>query len=46
MESGIISLGKEEIMKIIKEDHGAEVQCHFCNKKYRFSEEELLSLIG
>lgn len=46
MESGIISLGKEEIMKIIKEDHDAEVQCHFCNKKYRFSEEELLSLIG
>ncbi|HPD00165.1 MAG TPA: Hsp33 family molecular chaperone HslO [Acetivibrio sp.] len=45
MERSIISLGKKEILDIVNTDHGAELQCHFCNKKYRFSEEDLLSLI-
>jgi molecular chaperone Hsp33 len=45
MERSIISLGKKEILDIVNVDHGAELQCHFCNKKYRFSEEDLLSLI-
>lgn len=40
----IVSLGKEEIGKIIDEDHGAETVCHFCGKKYQFSEEELKEL--
>lgn len=41
MEKGLISLGKEEIDKIIKEDGKAELLCHFCNKKYIFDKEEL-----
>ncbi|WP_416198171.1 MAG: Hsp33 family molecular chaperone HslO [Sporanaerobacter sp.] len=45
VESTLISLGKEEIKKIIEEDGKAEVVCHFCNKKYDFSEEDLKSLI-
>lgn len=45
MERSVISLGKKEILDIVNEDHGAELQCHFCNKKYRFSEEDLLSLM-
>ena len=40
----IVSLGKEEIGKIIDEDHGAETVYHFCGKKYQFSEEELKEL--
>lgn len=35
------SLGKQAIKEMIEEDHGAEVLCHFCNKKYNFNEEEL-----
>lgn len=42
--NAIISLGREEIQEMIDEDHGAEVQCHFCNEKYQFSEEELEQL--
>ncbi|MCI2256874.1 Hsp33 family molecular chaperone HslO [Domibacillus sp. PGB-M46] len=42
--NAIISLGRGEIQEMIDEDHGAEVQCHFCNEKYQFSEEELEQL--
>jgi len=45
MERNLISLGREELMDIIEEQHGAELQCHFCNKTYRFSEQELRNLL-
>lgn len=41
IENGIISLGKEEISKIIEEDGKLEAECHFCHNKYKFSLEEL-----
>ena len=45
MEEGLITIGKEELQKIIKEDGKAELVCHFCNKKYHFSKEELEELL-
>lgn len=45
MESALISLGKEEITKLIEEDGQAEVVCHFCNKKHQFSKDDLKNLI-
>ena len=30
---------------MIEKDKGAEVTCRFCNKKYRFSEDELKKLL-
>ena len=33
---GLISIGKEEIEKMIEEDGKADTTCHFCNKKYHF----------
>jgi molecular chaperone Hsp33 len=44
-EKALISLGTKELRTLIDEDHGAELQCHFCNKKYPFSEENLETLI-
>ena len=41
IESGIISLGKEELTKIIEEDGMLEAEFHFCHQKYQFSLEEL-----
>ena len=41
----LISIGKEEIQKIIDEDGKAEIVCHFCNNKYEFTKEELEALI-
>lgn len=37
----IASLKTEEIQAMIEEDHGAEAVCHFCGRKYTFTEEEL-----
>lgn len=46
MERNLISLGAKDILEIASEQHGAELQCHFCNRKYYFTENELLGLIS
>lgn len=44
--AGLIkNMGKEEISAMIKEDKGASAHCHFCNKTYNFSEEELEKML-
>lgn len=40
----IKGLGNDEIDHMIKEDHGAEANCHFCNETYQFTEAELEEL--
>lgn len=45
IERGLISIGKEELNKIIEEDGKAEIICQFCNKKYDFSKEELEEIL-
>lgn len=42
--NAMISLGKEELQKMIDEDGKAEAQCHFCNTVYVYSKEELEQL--
>ena len=45
MERVLISLGKEELHRLSVEQEKTEIICHFCNKKYVFSSEELNELI-
>ena len=45
MADGLATIGKEELQKIIEEDEGAEILCHFCNKKYNFSKSELEEIL-
>lgn len=45
MERNLISLGAGELLEMAEEQHGAELQCHFCSKKYNFSEENLRELV-
>ena len=45
MEKALVTLGKEELENMIYEDGGIETTCHFCNKKYNFSENEIINLI-
>ena len=45
MEHGLATLGKEELQSIIEEDGKAELTCHFCNKKYQFTKEELEEIV-
>lgn len=42
---GLQSLGSQALTEIIEEDHGAEVLCQFCGRKYEFTEKELNDLI-
>ena len=43
-ERALISLGKNEIEKIIKEDGKIELHCHFCGKDYVFGDEILINI--
>lgn len=43
MEKALITLKKEDIESLL-EDGKAELQCHFCNKKYEFNKEELQNI--
>lgn len=41
MATALSTIGKEDLREIIDKDEKAELVCHFCNKKYNFSKEEL-----
>ncbi len=45
IEKVLGSLAAEELESMIEEDHGAEVHCHFCNKTYKFEEQDLKSIL-
>lgn len=44
MRDAVISIGKEELKRIIDEDGKCEVECQFCNSKYVFCKDELLKM--
>ena len=46
MKDALISIGKKDLEEILKEDGKAELMCHFCNKKYTFTKEELGEMIS
>ena len=39
-------LGEAEIENMIKVDHGAEAECHFCRSKYQYTEAELQGVLN
>ncbi len=45
VETALISLGKKELEKMIEEEDTTEVSCHYCNKKYHFSKEDIKMLL-
>lgn len=45
MSNALVSIGKKELTSIVNEDKKAELVCHFCDKKYEFSEEELKEIL-
>ena len=44
-DRALISLGKDELTKIIEEDGKAEITCHFCDNVYEYTKEELEQLL-
>lgn len=41
----LLSLGKQEIQEMIEEDGKANIVCHFCNKSYDFTMQELEEIV-
>ena len=45
IERMLVTLGKDELTDMIDTQHGAKVDCHFCNRRYELSEEDLKILL-
>ncbi|MDN5298277.1 MAG: molecular chaperone Hsp33 [Clostridiales bacterium] len=45
MRRALLSIGQTELQTILEEDDQAELVCHFCNRKYLFSHDELTAMI-
>ena len=41
VEKALISIGRKELNEMIQEGKSIEMNCHFCNKNYEFTVEEL-----
>lgn len=44
VERALLSMGREELKRLIQEEGKAEVTCHFCDKVYHFDKNELAAL--
>jgi molecular chaperone Hsp33 len=44
-EETLMLLGKDELLSMIQDQHGADVHCNFCNAHYAFDEKDLTRLI-
>ncbi|MBP0959517.1 MAG: Hsp33 family molecular chaperone HslO [Oscillospiraceae bacterium] len=44
VERALISIGRDDLREMAAENDNTEVCCHFCDKKYSFSSEELIAL--
>ena len=45
VRKALISIGREELQSMIDDDKPIEVNCHFCNKNYNFTVDELKQMI-
>ena len=44
-ERALISLGADELLKILEEDKGANLHCNFCNTNYAFDESDIRKIV-
>ncbi|MBQ8941837.1 MAG: Hsp33 family molecular chaperone HslO [Firmicutes bacterium] len=45
VEKALISVGRKELEDILATDKQATLHCHFCNKDYHFSEEDIKNIL-
>lgn len=45
MERNLISIGKNDLLEILEDGQGAELECHFCNTKYNFTHQDIERLV-
>lgn len=46
IERMLVTLGRDELADMIEKQHGAQVDCHFCNRRYEFSEDDLKTILA
>lgn len=46
VEKAVVSIGREEIQKMIDDGEDIEVKCHFCNTAYQYTIEELKDILA
>jgi len=45
MEGALISLGREDLQKLMEDEGRAEVHCEFCRHSYEFTKDDLIAII-
>ena len=40
------SVGRQQLLEILEQDHGAEMTCHFCHATHTFTEADIKALLG
>lgn len=45
LEQALMTIGKKDLTEILEEDGQAELECHFCGKKYIFDEADLKKML-
>lgn len=46
MEQNLLALGAAELASLAEDPDGIQLECHFCDRKYRISQNEVRSLIS
>ncbi len=46
VEKALLSIGQKELKDIIEDGEDIEINCHFCNKNYNYSVDEIKTLVG
>ena len=46
VEEALISTGRESLEEMIASGEDTEVECHFCDKKYLFTPDDIKKLLG
>lgn len=45
VEKAIVSIGRKDIQEMVDDNKPIEVNCHFCNKNYQFTTDELKEIL-
>ncbi|SHE91069.1 Hsp33 family molecular chaperone HslO [Caloramator proteoclasticus] len=46
VEKALIALGKEELERLKEEEEIMQVECHFCERRYQFTKDDIQNLIN
>lgn len=45
MERNLLAIGKEDLTSLAEDPNGIDLECHFCDQKYHFTQEDVKNLL-